>query len=124
MAEFDPNKFGQRITDEVHAREQMSELHEASKAAGRAKDNFLAMLGHELRNPLAPLQTSLLPPHLPNVPGGQLAAAFHPAGQGLEVDGLDHQQVLERHLRRRRPQRRPGRLPAGIPADPGRRIGA
>jgi signal transduction histidine kinase len=48
------------VTDEVHAREQMSELHAASQAAGRAKDNFLAMLGHELRNPLAPLQTSLL----------------------------------------------------------------
>ncbi len=48
------------VTDEVHAREQMSKLHEAAKAAGQAKDNFLAMLGHELRNPLAPLQTSLL----------------------------------------------------------------
>ena len=28
------------------------------------------------------LQTSLLPPHLPDVPGAQLAAAFHPAGAG------------------------------------------
>jgi serine phosphatase RsbU (regulator of sigma subunit)/PAS domain-containing protein len=33
------------------------------------------------------LQTSLLPPHLPDVPGAELAAAFHPAGQGLEVGG-------------------------------------
>jgi serine phosphatase RsbU (regulator of sigma subunit)/PAS domain-containing protein len=33
------------------------------------------------------LQTSLLPPHLPDVPGANLAAAFHPAGQGLEVGG-------------------------------------
>ena len=33
------------------------------------------------------LQTSLLPPHLPRVPGATLAAAFHPATQGLEVGG-------------------------------------
>jgi serine phosphatase RsbU (regulator of sigma subunit)/PAS domain-containing protein len=33
------------------------------------------------------LQTSLLPPHLPTVPGATLAAAFHPATQGLEVGG-------------------------------------
>ena len=33
------------------------------------------------------LQTSLLPPVLPDVPGAELAAAFHPAGQGLEVGG-------------------------------------
>jgi hypothetical protein len=33
------------------------------------------------------LQTSLLPPSLPEVPGATLAAAFHPAVQGLEVGG-------------------------------------
>ncbi len=34
-------------------------LQEASEAANRAKDEFLAMLGHELRNPLAPILTAL-----------------------------------------------------------------
>ena len=33
------------------------------------------------------LQTSLLPPHLPDIPGAALAAAYHPAWQGLEVGG-------------------------------------
>jgi serine phosphatase RsbU (regulator of sigma subunit) len=33
------------------------------------------------------LQTSLLPPVLPDVPGAELAAAYHPAWQGLEVGG-------------------------------------
>src|SRR5262249_54684307 len=31
----------------------------AAHAASRAKDEFLAMLGHELRNPLAPIVTAL-----------------------------------------------------------------
>src|SRR4029079_13946279 len=35
------------------------EAREAAESASRAKDELLAMLGHELRNPLAPIMTSL-----------------------------------------------------------------
>ena len=49
-----------------HAHEQLAELRgsqgvlaEAAERAGSAKDEFLAMLGHELRNPLSPILTAL-----------------------------------------------------------------
>ena len=40
------------VTDLIVARE-------TAEAASRSKDDFLAMLGHELRNPLAPISTAL-----------------------------------------------------------------
>ena len=39
--------------------EESRRARDAAEAAGAAKDEFLAMLGHELRNPLAPIVTAL-----------------------------------------------------------------
>ena len=41
------------------AREQMNDLRQAAERANRAKDEFMAMLGHELRNPLSPIMTAV-----------------------------------------------------------------
>jgi PAS domain S-box-containing protein len=56
---------GRDVTDRKHAEDKQREL-EARKAAEaslveahRRKDEFLAMLGHELRNPLAPIGLAL-----------------------------------------------------------------
>jgi len=57
---------GRDITDKK-AREQeiaqknleLQGLRQAAESANRAKDEFLAMLGHELRNPLSPIVTAL-----------------------------------------------------------------
>ncbi len=47
----------------THEREQLlareKEARREAEAANRSKDEFLAMLGHELRNPLAPILTAL-----------------------------------------------------------------
>lgn len=47
------------VTDQVRDRQRAEALVQELKEASRAKDEFLAMLGHELRNPLAPILTAL-----------------------------------------------------------------
>ncbi len=47
------------ITDIVAARDERLALIAEREAANQAKDEFLALLGHELRNPLAPITTAL-----------------------------------------------------------------
>jgi signal transduction histidine kinase len=44
--------FANEVTEQVRARNEV-------EAASRAKDEFLAVLGHELRNPLSPMVTAL-----------------------------------------------------------------
>lgn len=54
------------VTDQARARRLMEatmlereQLLQSAREASRAKDEFLAMLGHELRNPLSPIVTAL-----------------------------------------------------------------
>jgi signal transduction histidine kinase/ActR/RegA family two-component response regulator len=43
----------------THHLQQVTKAHDAAKAESHAKDRFLAVLGHELRNPLAALANSI-----------------------------------------------------------------
>ena len=51
-------KVTRDLTERRRAEDERAALA-AAKEANRAKDEFLAMLGHELRNPLAPIVTAL-----------------------------------------------------------------
>jgi PAS domain S-box-containing protein len=55
-AERQIRALNQILEQQVH---RLAELGKTSESANRAKDEFLAMLGHELRNPLAPILTAL-----------------------------------------------------------------
>lgn len=56
-----PTIWGGRAAAQVVVRDIAEQLRaeEALRRSDRAKDEFLAVLGHELRNPLAPLRTAL-----------------------------------------------------------------
>ena len=59
---FAERDFLVRVRNLIQAhqsRVQVDGLREAAENANRAKDEFLAMLGHELRNPLSPIVTAL-----------------------------------------------------------------
>jgi CheY-like chemotaxis protein/nitrogen-specific signal transduction histidine kinase len=47
------------VTDRVRLEEELNQKLDELADLDRRKDEFLAMLGHELRNPLAPIMTSL-----------------------------------------------------------------
>jgi PAS domain-containing protein len=47
------------VSDEVRSRKLLQELRLKAEDANRTKDAFLAMLGHELRNPLSPIVSAL-----------------------------------------------------------------
>ncbi|HEX2571193.1 MAG TPA: ATP-binding protein [Polyangia bacterium] len=51
--------FGFEVTELVQARRRAEDLSAQMQKADRRKDEFLAMLGHELRNPLSPMTVAL-----------------------------------------------------------------
>lgn len=57
---------GTDVTAQVLARQEVEALRENAEAANRSKDEFLAILGHELRGPLSPILGAL---YLLKLPG-------------------------------------------------------
>jgi len=57
---------GTEVTAQVLARQEVEALRENAEAANRSKDEFLAILGHELRGPLSPILGALYLLKLPN----------------------------------------------------------
>jgi PAS domain S-box-containing protein len=70
------------ISAQVMARQAIEESREALRAADRRKDEFLAMLAHELRGPLAPLS---------NLVEVMKGAAGDPARLQQARDGMERQ---------------------------------
>jgi signal transduction histidine kinase len=59
------------ISASKHAERELQAAKQRAEAANQAKDEFMAMLGHELRNPLSPILTAL---HLMRLRHGELMA--------------------------------------------------
>ena len=51
--------FAVDVTHQVRAQREVERALEDARRASKSKDEFLAMLGHELRNPMAPIVTAL-----------------------------------------------------------------
>jgi|GEM_PF-646267 len=80
-----------RTTGAVVAMQDISELRDTQKRleqADRRKDHFLAVLSHELRNPLAPIKNGLY--ILDRVPAGGPQAQRARDVIGRQVDQLSH----------------------------------
>src|SRR5215212_3570682 len=69
----------------VVGEDELSLFEDVARRAALAIDN--ARLYEERASVARTLQRSLLPPELPHVPGLQLAARYHAAGEGNEVGG-------------------------------------
>jgi signal transduction histidine kinase len=63
---------------------QAQQAREVADAQNRAKDEFLAMLGHELRNPMAPISTAAHMLRMPNLDPPKLRHAGQVIGRQVE----------------------------------------
>ena len=94
-------------------RRHRSRARRGPRAARRRGGRQRAAATETTRRDRATLQASLLPPVLPEIPGVELAAAYRPAGEGIEVGGdfydvfdTAERRVVAGHRRRLRQGRR------------------
>ena len=73
------------FTDRSFGPREVATIEELARRAAVAVDN--ARVYSERSYIAARLQQSLLPPHLPDVPGLEIAARFRPAGEAYDVGG-------------------------------------
>jgi PAS domain S-box-containing protein len=96
------------LFNDVTARKQMEgdlyQAHSHAQQANRAKDEFLAMLGHELRNPLAPMMTALQLMRLRGSESRELAVLERQVGHltRLVDDLLDVSRITQGKIELRR----------------------
>jgi PAS domain S-box-containing protein len=89
------------VTDRKHAEQALQD-------AGRRKDEFLAMLAHELRNPLAPVRTALQIMKLPGVQAEKVQQARDIMGRQVQHlvrlvdDLLDVSRILRNRIELRK----------------------
>src|SRR5205823_13550077 len=82
-----------------------SRLYSELKLADRRKDEFLAMLAHELRNPLAPIRNAL---HVMKLPGADVEQARRMTERQVQHlvrlvdDLLDVSRIMRRRIELRR----------------------
>jgi PAS domain S-box-containing protein len=75
------SKILRDMTDRKRAQDTLRQQAEALREADRRKDEFLAMLAHELRNPLAPIRNAL---HVVQVRGRERRQAVRQAWEMIE----------------------------------------
>jgi signal transduction histidine kinase/CheY-like chemotaxis protein len=96
----------QRTLDEARAaRDHAEEAQRIAESQNQAKDEFLAMLGHELRNPLAAIASGMVVLNLPGVDADRAAKARSIIGRQtghltkLVDDLLDAHRILSGKIR-------------------------
>jgi signal transduction histidine kinase/CheY-like chemotaxis protein len=77
------------VTDQRadHHLKQVTKAHDAAKAESHAKDRFLAVLGHELRNPLAALANSVAVLEEVSLPEARRQSVY--AGMSRQIQQLN-----------------------------------
>jgi signal transduction histidine kinase len=99
---------------------QLERLNERLVEADQRKDEFLAMLAHELRNPLAPLRNAALLLQQPGVDPPFVGRAGEMMGRQVQQLGRLVDDLLDlsrgRSPRRCRAERSPGRARPGLTA--------